>query len=510
MKTASLRGRVLCLFLGIWISSFSLLLSQNKTIVEHEVVQGETVYSIAQRYHLSVQDIYRENPSAQESIRIGERLRIPVAKAQDNTPLPKGLYLVRSGDTLYSTAKKFNVKVSDLIEWNDGLSESTFRVDEVIAVSRDAISLRRTWKEKGSTSPTTTTVSAHGKTLRIALLLPVTSQGPSRYIEFYEGFLLSLLDQKKAGYSVDLQVFQVSTLSQYRNVLDDASLVGCDMIIGGDSESSVDMLASFASKYQKIYISPFVWQASSAYNYPHFYQINPPKNELVGYLAYAFADYFKPYHILFVTSSESNQVSTYTALSYVCQKEGISYSNITMDELRAGKFPAYKGKPILMVPDNSSKHAQTRLFDYMDRYFEVKGGAENFRIFGYPEWQSYGSEFLSRLHHYRGVIYSTFFFEPWASASRSFTEKYRTIFGREVSEAFPRYNVLGYDLVSYLIPAYYANPQNIAAFAGKREPLQSDMFFKSVAGHKNKTNLNFFFVSYEKDGSISRKSVLKP
>lgn len=508
MKKAFSGIRILLIIGSLWITFGSLLWGQNHRLVEHQVAQGETVFAISRQYHILVEDIYRENPSAVQGIQVGQILKIPVPQKVDAELLPKGLYVVRPGDTLYGTSKKFGVKISELIEWNNGLSESSFKAGEVIAVSQEGASKLPTLSGKSNSASTAMSSASFNKVLKMALILPVAEQGPQRYIDFYEGMLLALWEQKQAGVSLDLQVLQAVSLPQYHSLVEQGLLNDCDMIIGGDSEASVDLLATFASKNQKIYISPFVKQASSAYSYPYFYQINPSKSELISDLASAFSSYFKDSYILFVTSSSPNQISTQTALLSLCQKNGIPYGDITMDELRAGKFPKYKGKTIVLVPDNSSKDSQLKLFEYMDSYFEKNSGENNFRIFGYSEWQSYGKEFLSRLHRYRGVIFTTFYFDSDSFAGKTFARKYQDLFDKPLAEGYPRYSVLGYDLASYMIPAFYASPLKISSYRPSKEGLQSNFSFRSFAGHKSQTHRNFFFVEYERNGDILRKSFL--
>ena len=51
-------------------------IDQNKNF-RHTVVKGETVFSISQMYNTTVDEIYRLNPDARESISIGQVLILP-------------------------------------------------------------------------------------------------------------------------------------------------------------------------------------------------------------------------------------------------------------------------------------------------------------------------------------------------------------------------------------------------------------------------------------------------
>jgi len=103
----------------------------------HQVARGQTLSAIAQRYHVSVEAIKSTNRLRSNFLRVGQDLVIPVstgpirlavasparAKAV-SAPVrkPSGakpvIHWVRSGETLWSIAKKYNVLVTELRKWN--------------------------------------------------------------------------------------------------------------------------------------------------------------------------------------------------------------------------------------------------------------------------------------------------------------------------------------------------------------------------------------------------------
>ena len=65
--------------------------SKDKVIISgtsyfiHQVKKGETAYSIAKAYGISVEDLNRENPPAVYGIKEGQSLRIPVSLVTEAT-----------------------------------------------------------------------------------------------------------------------------------------------------------------------------------------------------------------------------------------------------------------------------------------------------------------------------------------------------------------------------------------------------------------------------------------
>lgn len=81
------------------------------------VVPGDSLYSIARTYNTTVQDLVSYNNLATTNLSIGQQLLIP-SKVQ-STPSTKNIYTVKSGDSLYSIANKFNTTVSTLKAYNN-------------------------------------------------------------------------------------------------------------------------------------------------------------------------------------------------------------------------------------------------------------------------------------------------------------------------------------------------------------------------------------------------------
>ncbi len=82
----------------------------------HEVVEGETLASIAKRYRISVSAIKETNHLESASdISLGDKLTIP---ASAPATLQLVHYRVQRGDTLAGIAEQFSVTIADIKRWN--------------------------------------------------------------------------------------------------------------------------------------------------------------------------------------------------------------------------------------------------------------------------------------------------------------------------------------------------------------------------------------------------------
>ena len=89
----------------------------------HHVEYGDTLASIARKYHTSSASIAEANSLAGEEVKVGSKLIIPVAPGRSNAETAAYShrathYKVRKGDTLYSVADDFEVPVDKLRKWN--------------------------------------------------------------------------------------------------------------------------------------------------------------------------------------------------------------------------------------------------------------------------------------------------------------------------------------------------------------------------------------------------------
>lgn len=119
-----------------------------ETTSTHTVEKGETLYGIAKTYDIAIDDIIKLNPEANGGIKEGQTLKIPqnkkVPEVSDDTKISREsevandttvIYVtIRPGDTLFSTAKRYNTSIDKLMELNPGISPQNFKSGEVIRI----------------------------------------------------------------------------------------------------------------------------------------------------------------------------------------------------------------------------------------------------------------------------------------------------------------------------------------------------------------------------------------
>jgi len=116
----------------VFILSISLLFGTafSQECKYHKVKSGESLEKIAKNYGVSVQELIKANKNINPNeLKVGENLCIPQktsAKTQDYA-----IYKVKKGDTLYSIAEKFGVDVQELKSFNNLNSEKIIEGQEL-------------------------------------------------------------------------------------------------------------------------------------------------------------------------------------------------------------------------------------------------------------------------------------------------------------------------------------------------------------------------------------------
>lgn len=88
---------------------------ENTNITTYTVKAGDTLYSIARQYDTTVNKLTTLNNLSSSNLSIGQIIKIPTSTQNAN----EQSYIVKSGDNLYSIANKFNTTVSKIMNRNN-------------------------------------------------------------------------------------------------------------------------------------------------------------------------------------------------------------------------------------------------------------------------------------------------------------------------------------------------------------------------------------------------------
>ena len=97
------------------------------------VQKGDTLYSIANKLGTTVSELKKENNLTSNTLQIGEVLRIPTKEIYEEE---ENIYIVKKGDSLYSIANKYNTTVEELKRINN-LTSNILSIGQVLKLPSD-------------------------------------------------------------------------------------------------------------------------------------------------------------------------------------------------------------------------------------------------------------------------------------------------------------------------------------------------------------------------------------
>lgn len=140
------------------------------------VKKGDTLYSISRKYQITVPELRAANNlSENDVLKVGVKLVIPSADIENAAALSAAKttetkpnvssksatsYIVQKGDTLYGIARKYNIKLNELLSLNNLDNSSTIKIGQKILVPAGNSSSTSEVASSSGTNSTKTQVPA--------------------------------------------------------------------------------------------------------------------------------------------------------------------------------------------------------------------------------------------------------------------------------------------------------------------------------------------------------------
>lgn len=129
--------------------------------INYTVQKGDNLYSIAKKYNLTEDIIIKDNSLSTNTLTIGQNLKIRTMDTEIeecigidyNPPITSSNtnYTVQKGDNLYSIAKKYNTTTNDIINLNN-LKTTNLSIGQVLKIPNTSTSNNRTYTVKSGDS----------------------------------------------------------------------------------------------------------------------------------------------------------------------------------------------------------------------------------------------------------------------------------------------------------------------------------------------------------------------
>lgn len=578
---------IICLSLALSASSLSATVSaQTGTgYFLHTVTKGQSLYSIASMYHVSVDDIVRLNPGSKEQIRAGQALKIP--QAQYSNEEGKQFHTIQAGETLYQLTLKYHVTAQAICKANPGLSAENFRIGQVIVIPAQDNTPAQTeqtaqaepavkkneWRdmhkvarketifsisqqygitqeeliaanpelkngklkkgsflfipypksqETGKTAPSSQAAPSNEElfkensiskkqinTIKVALMLPFTSTSQdeqSRMVEFYEGFLMAIDSLKHQGVSADIYIYDTKGTTAGTNaILSQSKLKDMDIVFGPAHQSSIASAAAFADKNNIRLVVPFSPKVDQVFTNPNIYQVNTPQSYLYSKVYEHFIRKFGKTNVIFVDdgSGDKEKAEFIKGMKNELKDNNVRFKQIQLaGDIDPNKVIAAMDtlQENIFIPTSGRSSALTRVLPHLTL---VRREHPHFdmHLFGYPEWQTYTQDFLANFYELDTYFYSSFYTNNLFPAAINFTQSYRRWYSKDMSNTYPKYGMLGFDVGYFFLKGLSQQGNKLEENLNRVQvtPIQTGFCFERVNNWGGFINRKVFFVHFTKD-----------
>lgn len=113
--------------------------------IVHSVVRGDTLYSLSQRYGVSIEKIVEANPSLSEGLKAGSVIRVPMRQVAEKAKRVKrskkefDTHVVKRGETLYSISRRYSIAVPTLMEDNSIVTGEILSTGRTLYIRRSKV-----------------------------------------------------------------------------------------------------------------------------------------------------------------------------------------------------------------------------------------------------------------------------------------------------------------------------------------------------------------------------------
>lgn len=445
-------------------------INSDKTTVQHEVKaqqpvlpkkkyvtyevksRKETLYGISKQFGVSINEIIEANPYAQDGIKKGDILQIPVV--EENIPKTSGsdiLHIVKPKETIYGISKQYNITKEDLLRANPKLENGLMIGDTILITSSSP---------QPTTTPTDNNAIVQKATYRIAYMLPFSAEEDKnstnidRFIEFYRGSLLAMEKIKEQGISLEVYTFdtQLGT-AKINDILKNGIPKTVDMIIGPAYPEQVAIVADYAKKNNVIQIVPFTSQISNSDRFALQYQFNPSSADLDKAIINNILDKYRTDNVFIVNFASQNSKSYHLPerLEKALKSNSIKYTKLKANSLTADNISALnRNANNLIVLSSCSTQ------EFKDFVGAVSADNKNYTFVVENDIFNYAKADKS-LKNKNFVTYSLFNATP----EDKYLNAYSRYFTVRTQQSTPNYDLLGYDITLYFCKALQPNKQLI-------------------------------------------------
>ncbi len=416
-------------------------------------------------------------------------------------------YKAKKKDTVYGIAHKYGLTVEQLVAANPQMQQEGYQLKKGDIVFIPFATKQTVAKSQTSTEKPIKKEDIRLREVRVGVMLPlhqVDGDG-KRMTEYYRGFLLACEDLKSQGISVKVHAWNVAIDADIRQVLLDKAAQQCDVIFGPLYTPQVKYLADFCKTHQIKMVIPFSISSDEVQRNNQIFQVYQSQERLNGKAINAFIERFPDCHPIFVDCNDStSRKGAFTfGLRKQLEAKGIKYSITNIKSTESQFAKAFSTTQPNVVVLNTGRSPELNVVFAKLNGLKTLSPNLQISLFGYTEWLMYTKYNLANYYRFDTYIPTTFYYNSLSAATQRVEGAYRQWFKTETLQALPRFALTGYDHAMYFIGGLHKYG---TTFSGTKKqvvstPVQTVLYFDKISGG-GVENACFQLIHYKNNQTI--------
>jgi len=471
---------------------------EEKNLTKYKVEKGETLFSLAARFGVEVDDIKKANPSLfSRSIEAGETILIPkqptVVNENENkvqTSIDQKVEQTSRAETQSSDCS--SLKVNPKQKYKAALLLPFYLAgnDNPSGLNKEQIMSKINIAKQVVANPADTAVVYSGVNI---------DQKALGFLEFYEGALLAVDSLQRAGMNIELFAFDVSNQKMINALLQMDEMRDMNLIIGPVYPELQETVASFAAKNRIPMVSPLASTGTFEQNNSWYFKVNPSREyQLEQTALYVEKELGKRNYVML--QYEGNPSSADAQLGKLCreklasgdkgsfheynlQQRGLSEINTVMSETTDNVF---------FIPTDNEAQVSMAITN-----LNTLSEKSNVLLVGSPMLAKLKSIQPENFHRVRLRYLSPYFVNYAKPLVRRMVGQYREIYSAEPSQ----FSFQGFDVAFYFMSAlqHFGKDFRNCLPEYRQELTQMNFSISKVSPMGGFTNQSLFVTSYERN-----------
>ena len=525
---------------------------EGKVCYSHIVQEKQTLYSISKAYGVSIEDIYKFNPSVKEAgLKKNSIIIIPSAEALTAAPAPKQAVAKQVAakktevisaeaavpETVSAVPQKEKAQRIHIAKWHEDLDV----ISEMYGVSVEDIMAANYLKGRklnkrhkliipypGEEIPVPQVMADTVKAIadivvpepvidsslavvipknevNATLILPLTgNEGkPNRNnIDFYCGTLLAIYDLGNEGVDCKLNVYDIMDNKSQMNI---ETISNSDMIIGPVSTADLTRIFHAVPKAKAV-ISPLDQRAEKLTNeHPNMIQIPTPASaqykDLVKWME---EEFMEGDRVVMISEKAARQNNLTGPIKEVLDSSSLAYQVFSYSILEGRDVTTPLTE--LMTPEGTNRvviasESEAFVNDVVRNLNVMIHSKYPVILYGTSKFRSFETIEVENFHNTNMRVSLTYYIDYDNPKVKNFLLKYRALFNTEPTQ----FAFQGYDIATYFIEmcSKYGNSWPEKMPTNEKDMLQST-FKCTKDGDGGYVNQGVRRIVYGKDWSITR------